>query len=222
MAYTKEQRAKKDAEAKAKLEAEMRAKIEAEMEAKIRAEYEEKLKEAEDKVAELETEKEDTSAVARKIQSSVRIPLDTIVPVICNTVGGAFYSSKKIMGYTVEWEELGSVEYMELGELSSMKNTDKRFFEDNWIVLDDTDEYTATELYDFLKVSKYYKNILTPENIDEVFTYSKDKLVKTITTLSRGLKETVAVRAKQKLDENTLDKNIIDILESSLGIQFTI
>ena len=222
MAYTKEQRAKKDAEAKAKLEAEMRAKIEAEMEAKIRAEYEEKLKEAEDKVAELETEKEDTSAVARKIQSSVRIPLDTIVPVICNTVGGAFYSSKKIMGYTVEWEELGSVEYMELGELSSMKNTDKRFFEDNWIVLDDTDEYTATELYDFLKVSKYYKNILTPENIDEVFTYSKDKLVKTITTLSRGLKETVAVRAKQKLDENTLDRNIIDILESSLGIQFTI
>lgn len=222
MAYTKEQRAKKDAEAKAKLEAEMRAKIEAEMEAKIRAEYEEKLKEAEDKVAELETEKEDTSAVARKIQSSVRIPLDTIVPVICNTVGGAFYSSKKIMGYTVEWEEIGSVEYMELGELSSMKNTDKRFFEDNWIVLDDTDEYTATELYDFLKVSKYYKNILTPENIDEVFTYSKDKLVKTITTLSRGLKETVAVRAKQKLDENTLDKNIIDILESSLGIQFTI
>lgn len=222
MAYTKEMRLKKDAEAKAKLEAEMRAKIEAEMEAKIRAEYEEKLKEAEDKVAELETEKEDTSAVARKIQSSVRIPLDTIVPVICNTVGGAFYSSKKIMGYTVEWEELGSVEYMELGELSSMKNTDKRFFEDNWIVLDDTDEYTATELYDFLKVSKFYKNILTPENIDEVFTYSKDKLVKTITTLSRGLKETVAVRAKQKLDDNTLDRNIIDILESSLGIQFTI
>jgi len=222
MAYTKEMRLKKDAEAKAKLEAEMRAKIEAEMEAKIRAEYEEKLKEAEDKVAELETEKEDTSAVARKIQSSVRIPLDTIVPVICNTVGGAFYSSKKIMGYTVEWEELGSVEYMELGELSSMKNTDKRFFEDNWIVLDDTDEYSATELYDFLKVSKYYKNILTPENIDEVFTYSKDKLVKTITTLSRGLKETVAVRAKQKLDDNTLDRNIIDILESSLGIQFTI
>lgn len=222
MAYTKEMRLKKDAEAKVKLEAEMRAKIEAEMEAKIRAEYEEKLKEAEDKVAELETEKEDTSAVARKIQSSVRIPLDTIVPVICNTVGGAFYSSKKIMGYTVEWEELGSVEYMELGELSSMKNTDKRFFEDNWIVLDDTDEYTATELYDFLKVSKFYKNILTPENIDEVFTYSKDKLVKTITTLSRGLKETVAVRAKQKLDDNTLDRNIIDILESSLGIQFTI
>ena len=213
---TKEERAKREA---AK-EAEMKAKIEAEIEAKIRAEYEKKLKDAEAKVS--KSDKEETSAVAKKIQSSMRIPLDTIVPVICNTVGGAFYSSKKIMGYTVEWEDIGSVEYMELGELSSMKNTDKRFFEDNWIVFDDTEEYTASELYDFLKVSKYYKNVLTPDNIDEIFTYPKDEIVKTISTLSRGMKETVAVRAKQKLDENTLDKNIIDILESSLGIQFTI
>ena len=213
---TKEERAKREA---AK-EAEMKAKIEAEIEAKIRAEYEKKLKDAEAKVS--KSDKEETSAVAKKIQSSMRIPLDTIVPVICNTVGGAFYSSKKIMGYTVEWEDIGSVEYMELGELSSMKNTDKRFFEDNWIVFDDTEEYTASELYDFLKVSKYYKNVLTPDNIDEIFTYPKDEIVKTISTLSRGMKETIAVRAKQKLDENTLDKNIIDILESSLGIQFTI
>lgn len=213
---TREERAKREA---AK-EAEMKAKIEAEIEAKIRAEYEKKLKDAEAKVS--NTDREETSAVAKKIQNSVRIPLDTIVPVICNTVGGAFYSSKKIMGYTVEWEDIGSVEYMELGELSSMKNTDKRFFEDNWIVFDDTEEYTASELYDFLKVSKYYKNVLTPDNIDEIFTYPKDEIVKTISTLSRGMKETVAVRAKQKLDENTLDKNIIDILESSLGIQFTI
>lgn len=213
---TREERAKREA---AK-EAEMKAKIEAEIEAKIRAEYEKKLKDVEAKVS--KSDKEETSAVAKKIQSSVRIPLDTIVPVICNTVGGAFYSSKKIMGYTVEWEDIGSVEYMELGELSSMKNTDKRFFEDNWIVFDDTEEYTASELYDFLKVSKYYKNVLTPDNIDEIFTYPKDEIVKTISTLSRGMKETIAVRAKQKLDENTLDKNIIDILESSLGIQFTI
>ena len=213
---TKEERAKREA---AK-EAEMKAKIEAEIEAKIRAEYEKKLKDVEAKVS--KSDKEETSAVAKKIQSSVRIPLDTIVPVICNTVGGAFYSSKKIMGYTVEWEDIGSVEYMELGELSSMKNTDKRFCEDNWIGFDDTEGQTASELYDFLKVSKYYKNVLTPDNIDEIFTYPKDEIVKTISTLSRGMKETVAVRAKQKLDENTLDKNIIDILESSLGIQFTI
>jgi hypothetical protein len=36
------------------------------------------------------------------------------------------------------------------------------------------------------------------------------------------MKETIAVRAKQKLDDDTLDKNIVDTLESALGIQFTL
>lgn len=206
---TKEQRLAKEAEKKAQMEAEI--------EAKLRAEYEEKLKEI--------TKKNDDELIAKAKQmqkAKQNIPLDTVVPVICNTTGALIYVSKKIMGYKVEWDGLGSVEYMELSELSSMKNTDKRFFTDNWIILGDTDEYTAMQLYDFLKISNLYKNFLTPETIDELFTYNKEKIVKTISTLSRGMKETIAVRAKQKLDENTLDKNIIDILESSLGIQFTI
>ena len=210
---TKEQRAAKQAEK----EAELKAKLEKELEEKLRAEYEEKYK------AQLsEEENESKLEAVKQMQTLKRIPLDTIVPVVCNTLGGAIYISKKTMGYTVEWEDMGSIEYMELGELASMRNTDRRFFEDNWIVLDDTDEYTAMQLYDFLRVSKYYKSIFTPETIDELFTYSKDKIVKTIATLSKGMKETIAVRAKQKLDENTLDKNIIDILESSLEIQFSI
>ena len=196
-------------------EAEKQAQIEKEIEARIRAEYEEKLKNAT-----LNTDNNTETIV--KPKKTTRIPLDTIVTVVCNTIGGATYISKKASGYIVEWEDFGSEEYMELGELVAMRNTDRRFFEDNWIVLEDTDEYDAMQLYEFLKVSKYYTNVFTSRNIDELFSYSKDKIAKTISTLSRGMKETIAARAKQKLDENTLDKNIIDILESSLGIQFTI
>lgn len=217
MAYTKEQRQKKEAEREAKLKAEI--------EAKIRAEYEEKLKMKSVDNSKINTDDkkiENVTNVTKRIQKAIRIPLDTIVPVICNTVGGAIYTSKKIMGYQIEWDDIGSVEYMELGELASMRNTDRRFFEDNWIVLEDTEEYTAMQLYDFLKVSKYYKNVFTPENIDEIFTYSKDKIIKTIPTLSKGLKETIAARARQKLDEDTLDKNIIDALETALNIQFSL
>ena len=217
MAYTKEQRQKKEAEKEAKLKAEI--------EAKIRAEYEEKFKMESVNNSKVNTDDkkiENTTSVAKRIQKAIRIPLDTIIPVVCNTVGGAIYVSKKIMGYQIEWDDIGSVEYMELGELASMRNTDRRFFEDNWIVLEDTEEYTAMQLYDFLKVSKYYKNVFTPENIDEIFTYSKDKIIKTISTLSKGLKETIAARARQKLDEDTLDKNIIDTLETALNIQFSL
>lgn len=199
------------------LEAEKQAQMEKEIEARIRAEYEEKLKNAT-----VNINNEDATKPVVKTTKATRIPLDTMITVVCNTIGGATYISKKASGYIVEWEDFGSEEYMELGELVAMRNTDRRFFEDNWIVLEDTDEYDAMQLYEFLKVAKYYTNVFTSRNIDELFSYSKDKIAKTISTLSRGMKETIAVRAKQKLDDNTLDKNIVDTLESALGIQFTI
>lgn len=199
------------------LEAEKQAQMEKEIEARIRAEYEEKLKNAT-----VNINNEDVTKPVVKTTKATRIPLDTMITVVCNTIGGATYISKKASGYIVEWEDFGSEEYMELGELVAMRNTDRRFFEDNWIVLEDTDEYDAMQIYEFLKVAKYYTNVFTSRNIDELFSYSKDKISKTISTLSRGMKETIAVRAKQKLDDNTLDKNIVDTLESTLGIQFTI
>lgn len=206
---TKEERAKRAAEKEAQLKAEI--------EAKIRAEYEEKFKGT---VSTLDETIEQTKIVSKP--KAHRIPLDTMVTVVCNTIGGATYISKKASGYIVEWEDFGSEEYMELGELVAMRNTDRRFFEDNWITLEDTDEYDAMQLYEFLKVAKYYKNVFTSRNIDELFSYSKDKIIKTISTLSRGMKETIAVRAKQKLDDDTLDKNIVETLESALGFQFTV
>lgn len=215
-------------EQRKKLEAEKEAQLRVEIEAKIRKEYEDKLNSQIEKAKEeTKTEikaniNEEKKETAKRIQKSARIPLDTIVPVVCTNAGGCIYISKKTMGYTVEWEDIGEIEYMELGELASMKNTDRRFFEDNWIIIEDSDDYTAMQIYDFLKLSKYYPTAFTPEKIDEVFTYDKDKFIKTCSSLSKGLKETIAVRAKQKLDSGTLNKNLLDTIEDVLGIQITI
>ena len=145
---TKEERAKRAAEKEAQLKAEI--------EAKIRAEYEEKFK-----VTEVGSDDNIKPTIVVNKPTVHRIPLDTMVTVVCNTIGGATYISKKASGYIVEWEDFGSEEYMELGELVAMRNTDRRFFEDNWITLEDTDEYDAMQLYEFLKVAKYYKNVFT-------------------------------------------------------------
>ena len=210
---TKEQRIAREAEKEAQLKAELEAKIKAELEEKLRVEYEEKLKSAE----------VDTKTIAKNIQSSAKIPLDTIVPVVCNVVGGAIYESQKIKGYTVYWDAFGSVEYMELSELVSMRNTSRRFFEDNWIVLGDTDEYTAIQLYEFLKVSKLYENVFTPENIDSIFDLDANSIIKTISTLSKGMKSTIATRAKEKIDAKELDSNNkIEALETALNVKFSI
>lgn len=210
---TKEQRIAREAEKEAQLKLELEAKIKAELEEKLRAEYEEKLKSAES----------DTKSVAKNIQSSAKIPLDTVVPVICNVVGGAVYESQRFKGYPIHWDSYGSVEYIELSELVSMRNTSRRFFEDNWIVLGDTEDYTAEQLYDFLKVSNLYKNIYTPENINDIFKLEPNDIIKKVSNLSKGMKSTIATKAKEMIDAKELDSNKkIEALETALNVKFSI
>ena len=202
---TKEQRLAKEAEEKAKMQAEI--------EAKIRAEYEEKLKAA----------KEELKSNATEIQNTAKIPLDTVVPAVCNVTGGAIYKSAKTIGYTIDWDAYGSVEYVELSELVSMRNTARRFFEDNWIVLEDTENFTAVQLYDFLRVTKYYENAFTPETIDTIFDMNDKEIIRVVSELSKGMKDTIATRAKEKIDAKELDSNKkIEALETALNVKFSI
>ena len=210
---TKEQRMALEAEKEAQLKAELEEKIKAELEEKLRAEYEEKLKSA----------TEDIKTTAKTIQNSAKIPLDTVVPVTCNVVGGASYVSAKTNGYTINWDAYGAVEYVELSELVGMRNTARRFYEDNWIVLEDTDEYSAIQLYDFLKVTKYYEKVFTPENIDSIFDMESAEIIRTVSSLSKGMKDTIAARAKIKYDAKELDSNKkIETLETALNVKFSI
>lgn len=197
MAYTKEQRLAKEAEQ----EKELREKITKEIEAKYKS-----------------TVKENN----KKSKSSVKIPLDLEVPVTSNYTGKLIFISKKSNGYSVEWDEYGMTEYMEIGELLSMRNTDKRFYEDNWIVIEDTDEYTADDIYKFLKVDRYYKQVYTPDNIDSFFKLTPNEMVKCIGVLSKGMKECIAVKAQAMINEGTLDSNKqIDALSEALKVEFT-
>ena len=220
---TKEQRLAKEAEMKAKMEAEIEAKLRAELEAKLRAEYEAKLNN-ESKPVEEKTTKTRTRKTGEKLQGKiVKVPLDTVVPVVCNAVGGLVYESQRNRGAIIRWDSIGSIEYLEVAELVSMRNTSRRFFEDNWVVLEDADDFTAGQIYEFLKVSQYYKNVFTSENIDEIFEMNPKEIVKVVSGLSKGMKDTIASRAKEKIDAKELDSsNKIDALETALNVKFSI
>lgn len=213
---TKEQRAEKDAQLKAEMEAKIRAeletKIRAEMEAKVRIEYEEK------------TFKKDVGKPKHKSVSKhkpISISLDTLVPVTSNYKGKLAYTSSRITGYTIIWDDFGSTEYVELSELVSMRNSARRFYEDNWIVIEDMEEYSAIQIYDFLKVGKYYENVFTPENIDNLFEEDPAEILRIVSSFSKGMKDTIAVRAKEKIDAKELDSNNkINALSEGLGIKF--
>lgn len=190
---------------------EQRAVKQAEQEAKLKAEIEEKIR---------------NEVVAQPVINAIKsnkkksISTDYMIPVKSGVNGILVYVSKKTFGYEVEWNNFGDIEYIEYSELLSMRNTTKAFFENNWIYFEDTDDYTAQELYEALRVDRYYKNTVLGKDIDSIFDKTPDEIQKIITPLSKGIKETIALTARAKIDAGELDSiKRIEALEKSLNVE---
>ena len=117
-------------------------------------------------------------------------------------------------GYTVEWEAFGDVQVMEYRELVSMRGNQRRFFEENWILIDDP------AIIKKLGVERYYKNSLTTDNFNDVFTMPADEIKKIVPTLPGGTKDAIASEAKKKIETGELDsRSAIKALEDSLSVE---
>lgn len=152
----------------------------------------------------------------------VKIDSDYLIPVRSNVGGVLYYKSKKT-GYEETWDESGTVIEMEYGELVSMRNSQKKFFVNNWITIEDTDDYTAEQIYKALNVDKYYVSNGLYETIDDIFDFSAKKIGEVVPNLPKAVKETITTKAYTMLADNDsrLDsKAKTEALEKALGISF--
>lgn len=135
-------------------------------------------------------------------------------PVVCKngTRGSLIYKSARNLGYEVEWNEFGEEQQIEFGELLSMRGSQRRFFEENWILIDDP------EVIKKLGVERYYKNVPSVENFDDIFSLSPEKLKDKITGMSNGMKDSVALRARELIDDGVIDsKATIKAISEAVG-----
>ena len=165
-------------------------------------------------VAKTATLKDTTETKKVNVRTAkVELPLNTMVSCKNGTHGQLIYVSKKQFGYQIIWNNFGDEEFLELGELVTMRNTARRFFEDNWILIDDID------VLRFLDVDKFYKNSLTVETFDSIFDETPETIIKKISLMSNGLKETVAIRARELVDSKELDsRKRIEAIEQVLKV----
>lgn len=134
-----------------------------------------------------------------------------IVAVTNNTRGTLVYVSKRMQGYEIVWRQYGDTEYMEFGELLSMRNSAKSFFENNWVTFDDKDVIVA------LGVENFYKCVLDVDNFDSMFNLPPQELQAQISLMTNGMKETVALRAAELIEDGTIDsRKTIKSLEVAL------
>lgn len=170
-----------------------------------------------------ETKVENKQTDNKSVNTKKKIPLDTNISCKSAVRGTLTYLSKRMAGYQVVWNDFGDEEFLDLQELISMRNTDLRFFKDNWIIIDDSEGYTAQEIMDYIKVSQYYNKDVNIDNFDSLFNEKPDKIKETVSKMSSGLKETVAIRAKQLYNSGNLyDLRCIKALEESLGVELEV
>ena len=164
------------------------------------------------KTRQKQTESKDENVIEKSQKKTVqkrdtRIPLDVEVPCVCNVKGGLIYTSTRNGGMNAEWSEFGELQYLDIRELLLMRNSQKRFFNDNWISLKDTDdgEYTADEIYKFLRVDDKYGDFYDADNIESFFDLNEEQMADKVSKMSRGMKDLVSVMALDKIENDEID-----------------
>lgn len=152
--------------------------------------------------------------VAETPKRKQKVEIDRNELVLCRNVtdGQLIYKSRKT-GLTTIWMNYGDVEYLDVGELLTMKASQPKFLTDVWLAIDDE------EIVEFLGLKHIYKNLADIEDIDTFFSKSPTEIREIAIKLPKGLKETVGTRARKLIESGELyDNRKISILEETLKI----
>lgn len=168
-------------------------------------------------VEETVSKPEDKVAAPTKtaVRKANKIDPDDYVTVRSNVMGILTYISSRQMGYNVTWEQFGDEEEIKFGELQAMRNSQRRFFVDNWVYIDDPEVLKA------LGVEKYYTNAVNADNVDLLFAAAPEHIEKRVSAMSGSMKDTVKRLALEKYHSGELDSiKKIRALERALDFKF--
>ena len=138
---------------------------------------------------------------------------DDFVTVRNGYQGKLVYKSSKT-GEKYVFDCFGDEHDMEIQELKKAKNDSKKFFANNWFLIDDP------EVIDYLGLREYYKDALTYEEFDKLAEMNADENAERISKVSEGQKISVAHHAKRMISDGKIDSlSAISALEKGLGVQ---
>lgn len=169
--------------------------------------------------------KEETAAPAKPERpAKVRLDDSVLIRVKSNTYGQLIYVNKRT-GDRTEWSRFGEEQSVTMGDLRAMKGTQLPFFSDQMIVVTGCDDerypdLTPAEIYDALLVSRYYKNIVDPDNFGRIFSASEDEIRQWISQMSSNARMNLIVALNAAIHNGTLDSlRKIKLFEDLLGCE---
>lgn len=168
------------------------------------------------KKADVEVTKDKTAEAAasqKKKVSAKDVDMTQYVVVRNGFQGRLVYKSPRT-GERFVWDEFGAEQEMELRELRNARNSAKKFFINNWFMFDED------WIIDCLGVNQFYKNAVSINDFDNIFSKPASEIKSIIGGMSNGQKRSVAYRARQLIAAGEIDSNkAIAALEEALGTE---
>lgn len=167
-----------------------------------------KKKAEEDKLAEQAKQNE-----TLKTEKRVKVEPDPheLIPVKNGFHGRLTYKSRRD-GTEVVWAEYGDEEFLEYQELKSARSSQKKFYTENWWIID-------YEYLEVLGVLKFYENAINEESIDSLKNKSPDKIKEIVSKMSNGQKKSLSYKVIEMIKTGELDSvKTINALKESLNL----
>lgn len=166
------------------------------------------------------TKERTTRAVAEPVKLD-----DTLRVIVQSNVHGGLIFINQRTGDKTEWDRFGERQTLTMGDLRSMKGSQRAFFENNWIFVDSIDEagyedVTPEDVYKALMVTQYYKDTLAPDNFSMFFRMDTREIKEKIRRMSSAAKTNLIVAANDGIRSGALDSlRVIHAIEETLGCE---
>ena len=152
---------------------------------------------------------EPQTQVAPALELHTRIPVRNAFP------GGLIYRDSRT-GLMYKWSNEGDIEYVELGELRTARNTQPKFFENNWWEIDEV------RVLEWLNATKFYKDSLMLKDFDVLFSKSPDEIISIVAKIPEAQRENLILRVRAKVAAGEIDSlKVVRALGEALGIKLT-
>lgn len=148
------------------------------------------------------------------LQRKKRIEIDRNEMIPCrSTVNGELiYISNRTKAKYI-WEDFGVTLDLEMGELLDMNGSNRKYIHDGYIVVDDA------EASEYLGLTKIYDEIAHIDDIEVLFGKSAEDLLVVLPKLPKGMRESLATKARSMVEDGSLDSiGKIRAIESVLGV----
>lgn len=133
--------------------------------------------------------------------------------VVMNTQNGAWTHRSGLSNKSWKFKSFGQTAKFPYAEILALRNVNPQAFEKGYFIV------LNKEIVEQFGLTEMYKNIITPDNIEEIFKKDVEDLEVFVENLPDGMKTTFVAKARELREKDILfDTRKIKFIENRFGI----